>query len=165
MMFGTGAFPLAYYDGQTMRAVVDGAPSGGGIASAKDGSQIYYAATSKKAVLIYDRESSTGDLTFRTSVDVGMGADNIRVAEDGALWVAGHPKSMALGMHFASGGVDPSPSQVFRIPMNNGDPGPAEEIYTNLGDQISASAVAAPYKGQFLVGSITAKKFLICNPT
>lgn len=162
--FGIGSFPLAYYDGQSFRAVIEDAPSGGGIGANADATQIYFSATSKKSVLIYDRDLSTGDLTLRTEVDVGMGADNIDVAEDGAIWVAGHPNSMALGMHFASGGEDPAPSQVFRIPMSeDGEPLALEEIYTNLGEQISASAVAASYNGQMLIGSITAKKMLICD--
>jgi len=162
--FGIGSFPLAYYDGVSFRAVIEEAPSGGGIGANADGTQIYFSATSKKSVLIYDRDLATGDLTLRTEVDVGMGVDNIDVAEDGAIWVAGHPNSMALGMHFASGGEDPAPSQVFRIPMSEtGEPLALEEIYTNLGEQISASAVAAVHNGQMLIGSITAKKMLICN--
>ncbi len=162
MTFGTGSVPFTYYDGTNMRSVAD-APTAGGIAVSADGSQLYLAATSQKRVLIYDRDVQTGDVTLRTSVDLNTGVDNVRVAEDGALWVAGHANTIALVGHFTSGGKDPAPTQIFRIPILNGDPGDPEEIYVNGGEEISAGSVAAVHNGQMLVGSITAKKFLICD--
>ena len=45
---------------------------------------------------------ATGDVSLRTSVDLDTGVDNVRVAEDGAIWVAGHSNTIALIGHFAS---------------------------------------------------------------
>ena len=119
--------------------------------------------TTDHVVGIYDRDQTSGDITFRTSVDVGMGVDNLDVAADGSIWAAGHPKSITLAQHFMSGGKTPSPSQVSRIPMTDGDPGAREDIYFDTGEELSASAVAATYGGKMLVGSITAKNFLLCD--
>lgn len=163
MSFGVGFLNLVYYNGETIRVVIDGVSSAGGIAVSADYSQLYVAFTTDQAVVIYDRDQASGDITYRTSVDVGMGVDNLDVAADGSIWVAGHPKSLALAQHFMSGGKEPSPSQVSRIPMTDGDPGAQEDIYFDTGEQLSASAVAATYGGKMLVGSITAKNFLLCD--
>lgn len=161
--FGLSRFPVAYYDGKTMRAVVPNGPSGGGIAASADGTQVYLAATSKRAIQVYDRDPDTGDLTLRSSVDVGIGVDNLDVAADGAVWTAGHPNFFALAGHFMSGFENPSPSQVFRVPISNGDPGEPEDVYLDLGDTYSASSVAAVYKDKMLIGSITETKFMYCD--
>ncbi len=163
MSFGIGFLNLIYYDGQEMRVVDDGVSFGGGIAASADGSQIYVAFTTAHTIDVYDRDATSGDLNYRTSVDLDMSPDNIDVAEDGSLWVAGHPSSIALGKHFASRGQSASPSQVSRIPMADGDPGTPEDIYLDPGDELTASSVAATYNGKMLVGSITARKFLLCD--
>ncbi len=161
--FGLDRFPLAYFDGETMRAAVPEGPAGGGIAASTDGSQVYLAATSKRAIQIYDRDLDTGDLTYRTSSDVGIGVDNLDVASDGAIWTAGHPNFFALMQHFISGFESPSPSQVFRVPMIDGEPGLPEDIYLDLGDTYSASSVAAVYQDKMLIGSITEPKIMSCD--
>lgn len=161
--FGLNRFPLAYYDGQTMRAVVRNGPSGGGIAVSPDGRYVYLAATSKKEILIYDRDMQTGDLGFLAGVDVGIGVDNLDVASDGAVWAAGHPNFFALAGHFMSGFETPSPSQVFRVPMTGGEAGAPEDVYLDAGDTYSASSVAAVYNGKMLIGSITETKIMSCD--
>ena len=161
--FGLNRFPLAYYDGETMRAAVPEGPSGGGIAASADGTQVYLAATSFRSINVYDRDLASGDLTFRETIDVGIGVDNLDVAPDGAVWTAGHPNFFALMQHFISGFESPSPSQVFRIPIANGVSGAPEDIYLDLGDTYSASSVAAVYQGKMLIGSITESKIMSCD--
>ena len=163
MLFGAGDAVMAHYKNGTMRAVLTGLGSGGGIAASADGSQIYLALTARKEVAVYDRDPATGDLTYRASAFTDMGVDNIDVAPDGALWVAGHPTFIGLIQHFASGGEQPSPSQVTRIPMVDGDPGEPELIYRDTGEEISASSVAAVDGNTLLIGGITPKKFLRCT--
>ncbi len=162
-IFSLSRFPLAYYDGQTMRAVVPNGPSGGGISASADRAQVYLAATSKRAIQIYDRDLDTGALTFRSSVHVGIGVDNLDVAADGSVWTAGHPNFFALAGHFMSGYENPSPSQVFRVPITNGDAGAPEDVYLDSGETYSASSVAAVYKDKMLIGSITETKIMSCD--
>lgn len=153
---------VVYFDGSEARAVVERFPSGGGINASADGSQIYVSGTSAKAVLVYDRDPASGALTLNQRIDLDMAVDNIDVAADGSLWVAGHPKVIALVAHFSSGGEKPAPSQVYRIPVVNGVIGKPLVIHSSTGEDLSASSVAVAHNGRYYLGGITPRKFLVC---
>jgi hypothetical protein len=99
-------------------------------------------------------------VTTVQTLDLGTSPDNIDVAEDGSLWVGAHSNVVALVMHFIMGSK--APSQVLRIDLSGAEP-LIEEIYLNAGQQISAGSGGTTYGNKLLIGSITARKLLICE--
>lgn len=154
-----GLTKLIYVDGTKVRAVADDIASGGGINVSADGSTLYVAETSGKAIRVMRRDPSDGSVETVDTIAIDTSPDNIDVATDGSLWVGAHSNIVALVMHFIAGAD--APSQVLRMKMN-GDV-EIEEIYLNRGDEISASSVGVTYDDKLLIGSITARKILICS--
>ena len=103
----------------------------------------------------------SGAITELARIAVPTSPDNIDVAADSSLTVAGHANTMKLIMHFIKG--TPAPSQVLRVIPDNDGNAAIDEIYLNAGDGISASSVGATYGNKLLIGSITDRKLLVCE--
>ncbi len=159
---------IVYFDQNKASIAIDSFPTSGGISASHDGKTVYIGGTSSKTLEVYRRDTTNGDLSFLQRFDLAMGVDNIDVAADGTVWVAGHPKVMALISHFASQGENPAPSQVYVLPLdtmaNDGTLAAPVDMFTSLGDDLSASSVAAEFQGKFYLGGITPKKMLVCQP-
>jgi arylesterase/paraoxonase len=156
--FGVGASPLTWFDGRSARYVLDDIASGGGINRSADGRMLYVAETAGKRVRVLERNEA-GDVTERQRIAVDTSPDNIDVAPDGSLWVAGHANTLQLIQHFVSGA--PAPTQVWRVAAD-GTSAP-EQIYLDDGSQMSAGSVGATYGQLLLLGSITERKIQICE--
>jgi arylesterase/paraoxonase len=158
---GIGASPLTYFDGQEARVVIDDIASGGGINVSAGGGTLYVAETSAQRIRVLQRDPASGAVTELARIPVPTSPDNIDVAADSSLTVAGHANTFKLIMHFIKG--EPAPSQVLRVIPDNGGKAAVDEIYLNAGDEISASSVGATYGNKLLIGSITAKQLLVCE--
>jgi len=152
---------LIYIDGDSARSVADDIASGGGINVSADGGTLYVAETSGKTIRLLRRDPADGSVETIAAIPVGTSPDNIDVAEDGSLWIGAHSNIAALVMHFIMGAE--APSQVLRMEVDDNGNTDIEEIYLNRGEQISASSVGATYGDKLLIGSITARKILICT--
>lgn len=159
-MAGIGASPLSYFDGGQARDVLTDIASGGGINAAPDYRTLYIAETTGKRLRIVDR-GEDGSVSERMRVELDTAPDNIDVAADGSLWVAGHANTLALVRHFIGG--TPAPSQVWRVALGPGAAASVEELYLDDGKQISAGSVGATWDKLLLIGSITERKILICE--
>lgn len=155
---------IVYYDRGQATVVLDGVDSASGINASADRNTIYIAVTNSRSLEVYERDLLSGGLSPIASIDLGMGVDNIDVAEDGGVWVAGHPKVIDLIGHFISQGQKPAPSQVYLLPMDNGALGEPVDIFTSVGDNLSASSVAVEHRGKIYMGGITPRKMLVCQP-
>lgn len=155
---------IIYYDRGKVSVVLDEFDSASGINASADGNIIYIAATNNHSLELYQRDLLTGGLSYISSIGLDMAVDNIDVAEDGSVWVAGHPKVIDLIMHFASKGEKPAPSKVYVLPMDNGLLAEPVDIFTSTGDDLSASSVAAEHNGKIYMGGITPRKMLVCEP-
>ncbi len=151
---------LIYFDGKNYSVVADDIQSAGGINASKDYKTLYISETRGKAIRVVSRNMSNGNVKTLQSIDIGTAPDNIDVAEDGSLWIGAHSNILALVMHFIMGSN--APSQVLRIDLSESTP-QIDEIYLNAGEQISASSGGTTYGKKLLIGSITAKKLLICE--
>jgi len=151
---------LVYFDGNDYSVVADDIQSGGGINTSADYKTLYIAETGGKRIRVVSRDPSDGSVTTIQNIDLGTSPDNIDVAEDGSLWVGAHSNVVALVMHFIMGRK--APSQVLRIDLSGAEP-LIKEIYLNAGQQISASSGGTTYGNKLLIGSITARKLLICE--
>jgi arylesterase/paraoxonase len=157
--FGIGFSTLVYVDGDDARVVADNIASGGGINAAADGLTLYVAETAAQRVRVLERVVPGGDVVDLARVGVAMSPDNIDVAENGELWVAGHPNTLQLIQHFIN--ETPAPSKVVRITMNG--EAVVKDVYADDGGRISASSVGATYENLLLIGSITDRKILVCT--
>jgi len=66
-------------------------PFANGIALLKDGKRIAVASSSQAAVLVYNVDASTHELTLNKTLKASFLADNVKVDSAGTLLVAGHP--------------------------------------------------------------------------
>lgn len=158
---GIGASPLTWFDGQAARVVLDDIASGGGINVSPDGNTLYVAETSAQRIRVLERDPATGDITGQGRITVPTSPDNIDVAADESLTVAGHANTLKLIQHFING--SPAPSQVLRVIPDNGGNAAVDEIFLDDGSKISAGSVGVTYRDKLLVGSITARQLLVCE--
>jgi arylesterase/paraoxonase len=56
-----------------------------------------------------------------------------------------------------------SPSQVYKVSFDQNNNHTIEEVYLNLGDELSGSTVAAVYDNTILIGSVFENHFLDCS--
>ncbi len=153
---------VAYFDGTDARQVADGFVMANGINRSADGKTVYVADTLARRLSFYTRDEQTGGLTQSGSLFVGTGLDNIDVAQDGALWIAAHPKLFDLAGHL-SGMDTTSPSQVIRAVPGADQGGELRTVLLDLGDKLSGASVAASFGDRYLVGSILESKMLLCR--
>jgi len=152
---------VVYYDGETVSEVAGTFRYANGINVSHDGSLIYVAASTDGTLSILQRNKETGALNGRRDADLGTGVDNIEIAADGTIWIAGHPKLFDFLAH----AKDPkkiAPSQVLKL-TPNAYRFDVEEVYLNDGSELSGSSVAAPYKNRLLIGPVLDTKFLDCT--
>jgi len=152
---------LVYFDGDDYSVVLDDVMSGGGINVSADLKNLYVSETGGQRVRVLDRRED-GRVTVIDTIQLETSPDNIDVAGDGSLWVGGHSNVAALAMHFIVGAN--APSQILRIDMA-GETNQVEEIYMDAGDDISAGSGGATHNNKLLIGSITARKVLVCERT
>jgi arylesterase/paraoxonase len=152
---------LVYVDADNARVVQDNIRSGGGINVSLDGNMLFVAETGGNAIRVLKRDPIEGSVETMAEIDLGTAPDNIDVAADGSLWVGAHSSLFGLVLHFILGSN--APTQVLRVELDDAANAGIEEIYYNHGNQISTGSVGLTYGNKLLIGSITARKILICE--
>lgn len=155
---------VVHWDGKAARRVVDGLRYANGIAITADGTRVWVAATTDRAVVGYDRDPASGDLRERVRVDTATGVDNIQLDDVGDLWLGAHPKLLTFLRHARDPAVH-SPSQVLRI---DGRSGAVEVVLADDGALLSGSSAAAPLtlrdgSRRLLVGPVFDPHLLDCR--
>jgi arylesterase/paraoxonase len=152
---------VIYFDGSRFSEAVSRITYANGINTSHDGRTVYVASVTGRAVRVYDREPESGLLTSREKIRAASGVDNIEVDAQGNLWIGAHPQLLRVMAHTADP-AERSPSQVLRV--SRGPEGySVEEVYLDLGDQISGSSVAAVRGDRLLIGAIHDPRFLDCR--
>ena len=151
-----------FYDGKKFSVAASGLGFANGININRDGSLLYVAETIGKQLSIFSRDKNTNDLELIESIDFNSGVDNIEIDSDGNLWIGSHPKMYTFSRHMNDSTVL-SPSQVYKVSLDQSNSYTIEEIYLNLGDELSGSTVAAFYDSTLLIGSVFESYFLDCN--
>jgi len=152
---------ISYFDGKTGRIVASGLMYGNGMAVSPDTKTMYVSEIMGRKINIFDRNIVDGSLTKRDEIAVNSGADNLEWDGQGNLWFAGHPRLLEFASH-AESIENISPSQVMKINVE-AEPPSVSEIYMNLGDEISASSVAAVSGDLMLIGSVFETHILRCK--
>ncbi|MBB5519950.1 strictosidine synthase family protein [Amphiplicatus metriothermophilus] len=149
---------VVYFDGENDGIVRKGLAYANGINVSHDGDTVYVAEFLRRRISVYDRDRNTGALSRRAVVRLDAGPDNIEVARDGALWVAGHPKVFDFLKH----AEDPSaisPSHVARVNPETGDVG---EVFVDPSGAINASSVGAVWDDTLIVGAVFDGHVMVC---
>lgn len=147
-----------YWDGENGSMAVSGLAFANGINVSADGETVYIAEFLRHQVGVYDRDVATGALTQTRVLPVGTGADNIEIAEDGALWIGAHPKAFDFLAH-AGDPTAIAPSQVIRVDPDNGD---VDQILIDLSGKLSGSSVGAVDGKTLVVGAVFEPAVLVC---
>ncbi len=155
------ALPLAsavYYDGDDGRIIKKGLVYANGINMSADGSTVYISEFLKRRVGVYQRDQATGALKRANYIHVNTGPDNIEVAKDGALWIAGHTKVFKFLKHVE----DPSaiaPSHVIRV---NPRTAAVSDVFIDTTGKINASSVGAVWDKTLIVGAVFDGHVMVC---
>lgn len=156
-----GALPLTdivYFDGVTGRSVADGLTYANGVASSLDGETLYVAEVTKRRITAFKRDKASGDITFDQRWRVKTAPDNIDIAPDGALWIAGHPNTTKFLKH-AGDPTAIAPSHVLRLDPVTGE---SENRFISLNGEISGSSVGAASQDILIVGAVFDSHVMVC---
>lgn len=148
---------VTFYDGKTLRRVVDGLRFANGINIAANGKDVYVTEFFGRRLLVYAR-GADGGLTRKKSYRLNFGPDNIEVARDGGLWIAGHDNVFAFLAHAR----DPkkiSPSRIMRLALDNGD---HADLFIDTTGLLNASSVGAVWDKTLIVGAVFDDHVMSC---
>jgi len=163
LLFRRARSTVVYYDGDHMNIAATRMQMATGIAASADARTVYVSEAAGRRLHIFDRNGDTGALRTREVVALRTTPDNLNVADDGSVWIAAHPRMLAILRNLSDASVR-SPTQVLKFtPTASGD-ARVSEIYLNGGDEISAGSVGAAHGKQLLIGSVTDRKLLLCGP-
>jgi arylesterase / paraoxonase len=165
---GRGRGDVVRYDGTAapgarFRVIATGIAFANGIALDRARRKLYIASSRDEAVLEYDLARGGFPRTAPDrAIPVGIGPDNLSLAPDGALIVAGHPSLLRFVLYALTGGwrfgVRTAPSAVLRLAG-----GAITPLYGDDGDRLSASTVGVVAGGLLLVGSVFDSGIVACR--
>jgi arylesterase/paraoxonase len=150
---------VVYFDGAAFSTALEGLTYANGINVNAAGDEIYVSETTDHRVAAYSIEGPGGALLLKKQWVLDFGVDNIDVADDGALWIGGHPKMLDFVAHARNGRVL-SPGQVSWIDPQN------DKVTNYLktdGNEISGLSVAATSGGKVIMGQVFDDGLLICE--
>ncbi|HJW40048.1 MAG TPA: SMP-30/gluconolactonase/LRE family protein [Rhizomicrobium sp.] len=153
---------LLYFDGTVLRVVAQHLAFPSGLALSPDGHFLYATEANARRLDIFARQPVSGTLDEAGTLAIPSNLDNLRFDSSGNLWVGSHPKALAM-VAFRADRKKPAPSEIFKVTLTNGVPQLAEAVYTNNGEQIGGSSVAAVSGKTMLIGSPLDDHILACR--
>jgi arylesterase/paraoxonase len=153
---------ILYFDGTVFRVVAQHLAFPSGLALSPDGHFLYATEANARRIDTFARQPVSGTLDEARTLAIPSNLDNLRVDSAGNLWVGGHPKALAMAA-FRGDAKKPAPSEIFKVTLTNDIPQLAEAIYTNNGEQIGGSSVAAVSGKTMLIGSPLDDHILACR--
>jgi arylesterase / paraoxonase len=150
-----------YYDGTEARIAATGFNYANGINRNADASEIYIAEATGRALQTFRRDMTTGALSHIHTLALAVGPDNLDVDAEGAIWIGAHPRLLDFLAH-ADDPKKLSPSAVLKV-TPAGDETKVEEIYVNMGEELSGSSVAIHHANRLIIGPVFDPKFLNCT--
>jgi arylesterase/paraoxonase len=153
---------VLYFDGMVFRAAAAGLAFPSGAALSADGKYLYITESYNRRLTTYERQPLSGTLEAVNTLAIPSNLDNVRFDDAGHLWIGTHPKAFAMAA-YRTDGSKPAPSEIFKVTLSNGIPQAAIAVYTNLGNEIGASSVAAVTGHRLLIGSPYDNHILDCT--
>ncbi len=155
---------VVYFDGEDFSVAVPDIGLPNGINGSDDGTRVYIAASSSRALHVFARDPDSGVLAHEMSIDIPGWPDNIEIGPGGDLLVGVHANVLALLAHVADPGV-PSPSRIVRLAQTQDGGFSSEIIFDDPGERLSAAATGAAYGDALVIGPVFDAHFLICRAT
>ncbi len=155
------ALPFAsvvYFDGTKGGFAAKGLVYANGINQSPDGKTVYVSEFLKRRIDLFDRDPETGALTKRGQYSVNTNPDNIEIAADGGIWVAGHPRVFDFLRHVKKPD-HPAPSHVLRVNARTGE---GKEFFVDTTGKLNASSVGAVWDKTLIVGSVFDTHVMVC---
>lgn len=149
---------VAYFDGAAGRIVRKGLVYANGINQSADGATIYVSELLKRRIAVFERDAASGNLKPARKIKVRTAPDNIEVARDGALWVAGHSRIFDFLKH-AKDPTAIAPSHVVRINARSGE---NKDLFVDTTGAINASSVGAAWDKTLIVGAVFDDHVMVC---
>ena len=148
-------------DGERSRVVADGLLTANGIALSGDGRTLYVAEMTGQALSVFDRDPATDRLASRRRVALPTSPDNLTIAPDGRVLIAGHAKLLTLALLHQRSGRFRSPTEIVAFDPESGEIVP---VMTDDGSVASGGSVAlAMGRGGMLVGTAFGPAVLRCS--
>jgi arylesterase/paraoxonase len=153
---------ILFFDGARFRVVANDLNYPSGAAISPDGQYLYIAEAYTRRLTTYAINPLSGALQQESMLAIPSNLDNLRFDAKGHLWLGSHPNALAMAA-FRADPAKPSPSEIFEIVLSGGIPQAATPVYTNKGDEIGGSSVAAVSGDRLLIGSPLDDKILDCR--
>jgi len=150
-----------YFDGKSFHTVATAIGYANGINQSPDGKYILVAASSGRALYIYEA-AEDGNLKEVDKIDLGTGPDNIDFDQEGNILLACHPQLLKFVAH-SKDSKNYSPSQVLKIKFNGPQDFTIEEIFLTDGTNYSGSSIAVEYGNTMIIGSVFEPTLLHCT--
>lgn len=160
-LLGLDLANVLYFDGERFEEVVGGLSYANGVTLARDGAELVLAEVFRRGVTFHDREPVSGRAQAHLLVDLDSGVDNLTLAADGSIWVAGHPRLLDFAEH-AGDPAALSATEVIRIRRTQGG-AVAERVLMDDGELLSGGSVAAPWRDEVIVGAVFQSRLLRCG--
>lgn len=150
-LLGLNLSDVRYWDGARFTIADDDLSYADGVSLSRDGSQLIVAQMMPGTLTWLDRVPQTGVVAQHLLVDLDTGVDDMNIAADGSVWVAGHTRLFDLLAHVG----DPahlSPTEVYRV-TRVGSSARIDRVFADDGRMISAGSSAAAWGHVLLISS------------
>ena len=156
---GRAISKVVKYNGKTFREVAEGITYANGINYDASRQLLYVASPRKFLVKVYSRNEDNS-LEFIEDIPCGTGVDNIEIDPEGHLWIGAHPNLLRFAA-YAKGNKPTAPSEIIKVEYRGKGDYSVESLFTDDGNLMSGSSVAAPFGDLILTGNVMDSKFLI----
>lgn len=158
--FRLAATNVLFYDNGEVNEVLDDLYMANGVVANSDQTKLIVAESTAERLAVYKRDSAD-PLAWKLEKHISLNVmpDNLEWSADGKIIVASHPKALDFLIHsFDETAI--APSVAHKVDLETGS---AEAIYSDDGNILSGSSVAASYKDQLLIGSVFEEKYVHCR--
>ncbi len=157
---------VLFFDGKDFSVKAKGLAFANGINLSMDGTRLYVAEFLAARMTTFARDPATNVLKRGRRTKLSSAPDNIDVAADDTVWIAGHPHVLDL-IHYYSHADGIAPSEVMKL-TPDGDKFKVESIWSDDSRNLAASSVAAVIgkarEGyNILIGSVADDHILACK--
>lgn len=153
---------ILYFDGMSFRPMADGLYGTRSLMLTRGGGHLIVGGLLGRSVTSFSREALTGKLTEDTVTVLRTGPERLALDAQGNLWLAGH-SNLGPWRAMADGNGGKASSQVLRVGLIDGNPGPVDQVYGNDGAEIAGAGAVAVDGQHLLIGSAPGKKLLDCT--
>ena len=153
---------IYHFNGVSWRVAADGLRFANGVNASGSGNKIYAAETSGGAIQLFDRDPANGSLSLDRSIELKTSPETIDIDQNGALWVASMPQPFRYAGHFEDA-TKRVPSRVHQISFLSADEERVEQVFSDQGASISASATASKLGNKLVIGAMLENKYLLCT--